>query len=72
MVWSGSNVTQGTTKGVVVAVGAATQLGKVVDLIASKKEQATPLQQKLTTFSKQIALIILLISTIISLIAWYQ
>ena len=72
MAWSGSNVTQWTAKGLVVAVGVATQLGKVVDLIASKKEQATPLQQKLTTFSKQIALIILLISTIISLIAWYQ
>lgn len=72
MLFSWTSVTKGTAKAIVVATGGDTQIGKVVDLIQSKWEWATPLQKKLLKFSKQIAVIVLFLSLVLCLVAWYR
>ncbi len=60
--FKGTTVTHGRARGVVVATGMATELGKVAGLLGDTMDRATPLQQRLARFSKQLSLIVLLIS----------
>ncbi|MGM5488622.1 MAG: cation-translocating P-type ATPase [Nanobdellota archaeon] len=55
MAYSGTPVTGGTGTGLVVATGKDTELGKISTLIQDVEEQVTPLQRRLDTLSKQIA-----------------
>ena len=59
MAWSGTPVTAGTGVGVVVATGAATQLGDVQRLLRSAEDLATPLTRKLALFSTRLTIVIL-------------
>lgn len=55
MVFSGTPVTNGNGKAVVVATGKNTEFGKISTLLKNVDEQVTPLQKRLDTLSKQIA-----------------
>lgn len=59
MAYSGTLVTFGQATGVVVATGAATELGHISHLIESAKEIATPLTQRLARFSLLLTWVIL-------------
>jgi len=59
MAFSGSLVTAGRGRGLVVATGAATQIGVIHALMKSADQLATPLTRKLASFSKLITLAIL-------------
>jgi Ca2+-transporting ATPase len=48
----GTLVTRGHGRGVVVATGRETEMGRIAHLIAESKEQATPLQQRLEELGK--------------------
>ncbi len=52
MLYSGTLVTSGTGAGVVVATGAATELGEIHRLVGSAQGLATPLTRKLARFSQ--------------------
>jgi len=52
-------VTRGRGKGVVVATGAATEIGHIADLLRAVRETRTPLQQRTARFSRRIALVVL-------------
>ncbi len=65
MVYAGSLVTSGKGKGIVVATGKDTELGKIAFLTQKLKERKTPLQEKFSHFSKLIAFIISFVSLII-------
>lgn len=52
MTYSGTLVTGGSMKGIVVATGDDTELGRISGLIAEAPEIATPLTRKLSTFGK--------------------
>lgn len=64
MAFKGTFVTNGRAKGVVVATGMNTQIGKIAEMLQGK-EGATPLQQRMTKFGKNLSYIILVICTII-------
>jgi len=64
MVFKGTSVTAGSANMMVTAIGMQTELGKIAALLKSKT-QKTPLQKRLSIFSKQLALIVLVICTII-------
>jgi Ca2+-transporting ATPase len=64
MVFKGTSVTAGSANMMVTAIGMETELGKIAALLKSKT-QKTPLQKRLSVFSKQLALIVLAICAII-------
>jgi cation-transporting P-type ATPase F len=59
MAFSGTLVTYGQGTGVVVGTGAATELGRIHQLIGETTEIATPLTKKLAAFSKVLTVAIL-------------
>lgn len=65
MLFSGTVVTAGRARGVVVGTGAATAIGKIRDAMAEAQDDDTPLKQKLDEFgtflSKVIAVICVLV-----------
>jgi magnesium-transporting ATPase (P-type) len=54
MAYTGSVVTSGRGRGVVVATGAHTELGAIAGLIRGETGQQTPLQQRMTAFAQVI------------------
>jgi len=59
--FKGTTVTNGRARGVVVATGMGTELGKVAGLLNDTLDRATPLQLRLARFSRQLSLIVLVI-----------
>lgn len=60
-------VVKGRGKGIVVATGFKTQIGKMAGLLAQENNSKTPLQQKLTALSKNIAVLIITLCAVIFL-----
>ena len=58
MVYSGSLIESGKGKAIVVAIGKNTEIGKISTLVSETKEERTPLQKKLSHFSRLIGTVI--------------
>lgn len=65
MAFKGSQINRGRGLGIVVAVGMATELGRIAKLLQSTEEVRTPLQLRLTAFSARLAWVVLVICLII-------
>lgn len=65
MAFMGTSVVNGYGKGVVVATGNNTELGKLAGMIAETKEEKTPLEEELDYFAKRIGLLIIGISIVV-------
>jgi cation-transporting ATPase F len=59
MCFSGTLVTSGRGRGVTVATGTATQMGRIHELMVSAEGVVTPLTRKLTRFSRLLTVVIL-------------
>ena len=64
MVFKGTIVSNGTAKAVVTATGMKTEIGKIAGLLDAESQQ-TPLQKRLSTFSKQLAVAVIIICGIV-------
>lgn len=64
MTFKGTLVTNGRARGLVVATAMNTELGKIAGML-QEKEAATPLQQRMTIFGKNLSYIILLICLVL-------
>ena len=67
MIFSGTTVTKGRGKAVVVRTGMHAQVGKIAKLIGETEDELTPLQKKIATFSKQIGILTIIIAAIVFL-----
>jgi len=64
MIFKGTIVSSGTAKAIVTSIGMNTELGKIAGMM-DKSPQQTPLQKRLSVFTKQLALIVILICLLV-------
>lgn len=65
MVFSGTIVTKGRGKGVVVETGMRTEFGKIAAMLQNVEKDETPLQKHLRKFGKQLGILILIIAAVV-------
>jgi P-type Ca2+ transporter type 2C len=65
MAFKGTTATQGRGRGLVVATGRATELGKMAGLLAEGGWEPTPLQRRLGTFGKRLAIAVLAVCAVV-------
>lgn len=65
MAYSGTLVTTGAARGVVVATGAATEIGHISTMIAGVETLTTPLTRQMAIFSRWLTVFILALASII-------
>ncbi len=65
MAYSGSMVTRGKARGVVVAIGKDTELGKIAKLLSSTKKEITPLQKSINKIGKTITWLVVAVCVLI-------
>ncbi len=71
MAFTGTVVTKGSAIGVVCNTAEHTEIGKIARLIKETKDEATPLQHKLTQFSKKISIIVVVLAVAIFLFGYF-
>jgi P-type Ca2+ transporter type 2C len=64
MVFSGTNVTYGRGRAVVVATGMATEMGKIAGLLRQVEDDKTPLQKQLDSLGKRLGVVVIAIALI--------
>ena len=72
MTFMGTTVEGGRGKGLVVATGMATELGKIAGLVQQETKEETPLQRQLDRLGRQIGLIILGIAAAVFVIMFLK
>ncbi len=65
MAFSGTVITNGHAKAVVVGTGMQTEMGKIAKLIKETEHEPTPLQQKLASLSKVLGVLVILIAAVV-------
>ena len=72
MVYSGSLVTYGRANVLITGTGMNTEMGKIASLMSGAKDRKTPLQKSLDSFSKKLAIVIMVISVIVFALRMWQ
>ncbi len=71
MLWSGTLVTQGTARGLVVATGQATEIGRIGGLLAGVEQLTTPLVAQIDHFARWLSVLILLVAGLLLVWGYY-
>jgi calcium-translocating P-type ATPase len=71
MLWSGTLITQGAARGLVVATGSATEIGRIGGLLAGVETLTTPLVAQMDHFSRWLSFFILLASALLLVYGFY-
>lgn len=71
MLWSGTFVTQGTARGLVVATGPATEIGRIGSLLGEVEQLKTPLVSQMDHFAHWLSFLILLCSSLLLVYGYY-
>ena len=72
MLFAGTSVITGRARAVVVAVGLSTEIGKIANTINNTKEEKSPLTIRVEKFSKQITLLIAILSIILAVMLYLK
>jgi magnesium-transporting ATPase (P-type) len=70
MAFSGTLVTAGQSLGVVVATGAATELGRISAMLGGVQRVMTPLLHQMDVFARQLTFVILAVAAAVFAFAW--
>ena len=70
MAYSGTLVSYGRGRGLVVATGMETQIGQIAEMIQAVETEATPLQRKLDQLGKVLGWAALAVSGLVFLLGW--
>lgn len=71
MVFSGTLVTSGQAKGVVVATGKSTEIGRISSLLTEVEVLTTPLVEQISVFAKWLTIFILMIATLLLVYGYF-
>ena len=71
MLWSGTLVTHGTARGLVVATGAETEIGRIGGLLAGVDEMTTPLVAQMDHFARWLSYLILLCAALLLIYGYF-
>jgi len=71
MLWSGTLVTQGTARGLVVATGAGTEIGRIGGLLAGVEQLTTPLVAQMDHFARWLSFLILIVSGLLLVYGYF-
>ena len=72
MVFSGTIITKGRGKAIVVRTGMQSEIGKIAGFIQKEEDTKTPMQQKLEVLGKWLGIGTLIICAIVFLIGWLR
>ncbi|MFO7814819.1 MAG: cation-transporting P-type ATPase [Halanaerobiales bacterium] len=72
MAYLGTNVAAGSAKGIVVATGMDTEMGKIANLTQEEKKSKSPLQMELQSVANKIAVFAVIIGTLLFGVSLYQ
>ncbi len=71
MLWSGTMITQGAGRGVVVATGAGTEIGRIGGMLAGVEQLTTPLVAQIDRFAKWLSVFILTVALVLFLFGMF-
>ncbi|MFQ6180803.1 cation-transporting P-type ATPase [Sinorhizobium meliloti] len=71
MLWSGTLITQGTARGLAVATGAGTEIGRIGGLLAGVEQLTTPLVAQMDHFARWLSLLILLAAALLLVFGYF-
>ena len=71
MLYSGTTITNGSGKAVVISTGMKTEFGKIASLVQDVEKEKTPLQVKLNDFAKKIGIVVIIGCIIITVVGIY-
>lgn len=72
IIFAGTTVATGRAKAIVVKTSLATEIGKIYDKVSETKKEKSPLTIRMEKFSKQISLLILVISILIAILLYFK
>ena len=71
MLWSGTLITQGTARGLVVATGTGTEIGRIGGLLAGIEQLTTPLVAQMDHFARWLSFFILFAAGLLLVYGYY-
>ena len=71
LAFSGTTVNSGTGKGIVIAIGEETEIGKINQMISDIKPMTTPLLKQTVQFGKTISIAIVVIAVLVYLFGYF-
>ncbi len=71
MAFSGTFVTRGSARGIVVGTGENTEFGKIAKLVKSTRKTATPLQRKIAQFTRTLMIAIFILGGLNLLLGYF-